>query len=129
MTADDILDVVLTVAISLVLMISIFQNGQALVKDNLGGFDTQIEKTARKTESTITIEPKEISYADVVYMLLNADKYCPEPKRLNVLGLGIEFNDELFKNKEEALNAVLTKLDTNKQYKYKYTEGGWEIYE
>lgn len=113
--AFDVMTLIMALAIFtpiMVVCILPFMHG------DVGGFNVQIEKTARETETEITSPPAETwSTDDILMMLAVADKYTPKPKKLRLNTGGtlqeISIDDNFLANKVEALqNAKLAMPST-----------------
>lgn len=88
--SDDAFDV-LTLILSLALFTPIMvMFAIPLFQGKVGGFDVQIEKTARVTQAEIIPVRREVSTDDILLMLVVADTYTPEPKKLRINTAGTE---------------------------------------
>ncbi|MEQ7052187.1 hypothetical protein ABN764_16150 [Paenibacillaceae sp. P-4] len=112
--ADDALDLMtLIMALAIFTPIMIYC-AVPLFQGHVGGFGVQIEKTALETESEIIPTARVMTTNDVLMMLVVADRYTPEPKklRLNMMGTPREFaiDDVFLTNKELMLQEARSLL-------------------
>ncbi|MDX8360768.1 hypothetical protein [Cytobacillus sp. IB215316] len=85
MDGDDILDVLVLILVLVAFLPITINQAIPFYKGDLGGFDTQIEKTALKTESEIVPIARQLTTNDIMLMLVVADEYTPMPKSLHIV--------------------------------------------
>lgn len=99
--AFDLISLILALALFVPIIISC---AVPYLRGEVGGFDVQIEKTARVTEGEIEPERSRTFRAgDFLLMLIAADRNSPMPRRLDINGLQIELNELFFVNKAEVV--------------------------
>ncbi|WP_239617488.1 hypothetical protein [Cohnella mopanensis] len=87
---------------------------------HVGGFDVQIDKTARVTNAEIIPVHRQLKANDVVLMLAVADRYGPDPNkiRLSVNGsIEIKIDEDFFVNKAEKVIEAKTAMPVNENVK------------
>lgn len=116
--ADDALDIVVLIIIVALFIPMVVKASIPLFSGNIGGFNTQIEKTAYQTESEIIPVKREINTDDVLLSLVVADRYTPLPKKLKInVGDGeqeIAIDNFYLENKIEGLNRAKSVMPTLK---------------
>ncbi|WP_105614118.1 hypothetical protein [Vallitalea okinawensis] len=105
--SDDAFDFVILMCVLVIFVPIMVTYSVPLLKGEVGGFDTQIEKTALKTSGEIIPHKREMTTADVLLMLVIADRYTPEPKNLqiniNAPSNEIILDDNFLYNKREGI--------------------------
>lgn len=81
---DDALDVILLMMVLVVFVPIMVLYTTPLLDGDVGGFDTQIEKTALKSTGEIVPVKKELKSEDVLLMFVVADEYTPSPKKIQI---------------------------------------------
>lgn len=110
MELDDILDqAVMIMALALFLLI-MMPHTIKMYHTDYGGFGTRIEKTALKTDKSLTPLTMEFCREDIILMISVTDEYEPAPRRINIDGYIIDVNDTFLQNKIPTLIAVNNKL-------------------
>lgn len=117
--SDDAFDVLtLILALAIFLPIMILQT-IPLFQGHVGGFGVQIEKTAQVTHAEIIPDERKVSTDDILLMLVVADSYTPEPKKIRLSTSGtpleISLDNSFFNNKvlmlQEAKAAMPTTME------------------
>lgn len=110
MELDDILDqAVMIMALALFLLV-MMPHTIKMYHTDYGGFGTRIEKTALKTDKSLTPLTMEFCREDIILMISVTDEYEPAPCRINIDGYIIDVNDTFLQNKIPTLIAVNNKL-------------------
>jgi len=114
--ADDAFDFVTLIAALVIFTPILLFIMVPFLKGDVGGFDVQIEKTARVTEAEIIPEQRQLSANDVLLMLAVADKYTPSPNNIKIVVNGsieIAIDDNFFNNRAEAVKGAKTVMPDN----------------
>ena len=74
MEIDDLFDIVTLIVILALFVPVTFKYSEPLFKGNVGGFNVQIEKTAKKVNYEIKIKEKMMTLTDIMYCLLVNDE-------------------------------------------------------
>lgn len=110
MELDDILDqMVMIMAISLFVVI-LMPHTLKMYHADYGGFGTRIEKTALKTDKSLTPITMVFNREDILLMLQVTDEYEPAPSRVNIDGYVVELDKTFLQNKIPTLIEVNNKL-------------------
>ncbi|RED52806.1 hypothetical protein [Cohnella lupini] len=99
--ADDSFDAIILIMVLAIFTPVMIYCAIPFFKGDVGGFGVQIEKAAPSTESEIVPTRRVIKANDILLMLVVADKYAPQPKKitLNPSGSPSEFSlDSAFLN-------------------------------
>ncbi|MFD0671953.1 hypothetical protein [Cohnella sp. GCM10027633] len=91
------------------------------LKGDVGGFDVQLEKTARVTASELRSEDENATQrydsGDALLMLVIADENVPQPRKVRIDANGtpveIELDEDFFANREYWLNQAWTAMPLN----------------
>lgn len=103
MNTDDIIDVIVTVAILAIFTAITISNTIPLYRGELGGFDVQIDKTALPTKGEIIPTKRDFTNRDVILMLVIADGYFPEPRTVEINGTTVDIDTAFLQNRTPAL--------------------------
>lgn len=115
---DDAFDVIILIMTLAIFVPFMVYCTVPLFKGEVGGFNVQIEKTALETEAEIIADSKEkLTTNDVLLMLVIADQFTPEPRkiRFNVAGNAVErpLDDEFLLNKEYGIQYAKAVMPDN----------------
>ncbi|QMV40502.1 hypothetical protein [Cohnella cholangitidis] len=133
--ADDAFDFVTLIAALIIFTPILVFIMVPFLKGDVGGFDVQIEKTARVTEAEIIPENRQLTTNDVLLMLAVADKYTPSPNniRLSVNGsFEIPLDDNFFIDRAATVRAAKAAMPDNVPVKLELFSGAaglrfWDV--
>lgn len=110
MELDDILDQMVTIMTIALFLLIMMPQMIKITKSDYGGFGTQIEKTALKTDKSLSPYTRTFKRENIMMMLAVTDEYEPEPKRVNIDGLIVDMNESFLQNRIPVLRSVNEKL-------------------
>jgi hypothetical protein len=103
-SAFDVIGLILVLALFTPILISCTL---PFLRGEVGGFQVQIEKTARTTEDVIVPRnPRPTSANDFLLMLVVADRNSPMPRMLDINGLQLEMDEAFYTNKAYQVEQV-----------------------
>lgn len=118
---DDALDVVLLMMVLVIFIPIMVLYTTPLLNGNVGGFDTQIEKTALKSSGEIVPVKKELRSEDVLLMFVVADEYTPSPEKIQINidspSEVFELDDNFLQNKRQTIIKANTALPAKEKVK------------
>ena len=91
MGSDDIFDILLLIFVLALFSPIMLTNSLPLFRGEVGGFDTLIEKTAKKSDEEITPVENALTRDDLLLMVTIAD---PSTKQPEILQLSIDKNND-----------------------------------
>lgn len=127
MGADDILDVLLLIFVIAILSPIMITNAIPMIKGDVGGFDTLIDKTARKTTAEIKPKQRILTKEDVLLMAVIADKKMPRPATVRIAAGSGESGDivleDFLNRQQQVLNTINSYVPVDKGLEIKTQVG------
>ena len=109
MSSDDIFDILLLLLVLAILTPIMIGNSIPMLRGDVGGFNTLIEKTAQETAGEIKPAERSFTREDVLLMALIADRKAPPPAVFQsvVDGVSPEITiDDLLTRRAEVLQTL-----------------------